>query len=117
MNKLLKRLSLAGVAVVMVFGMTTISGCGKNKPCKAVITVVSASTGAPIAGAQLLLQPPSTATSGTPIQPMTGSTDASGVANFETPLPKILDIIVNNWASGKVVRFEEGKTDNVTVQY
>ena len=92
----------------MVTASVTIISCNKNKECKAVITVLAPVTSAPMVGASVMVQQGDV--------DLTTSTDGSGTANFETDLPMILDIYVNGQPTGRVARFEEGKTDNVTVQ-
>jgi hypothetical protein len=107
MNKLVVK--FAGLFVfVLVVSITAFStSCNKEINCKAVITVL-APGGSPMAGAQV------DCTSGDVT--LTSTTDGSGTANFETNLPMILDIFVNGNATGRVARFEDDKTDNVTVQ-
>lgn len=94
--------------VLLVSVATTTTGCDKEINCKAVITVVMASTGDPVAGAEVELNSGDVT--------LTSTTDGSGTATFETNLPMILDIFVNGNATGRVARFEDDKTDNVTVE-
>lgn len=120
MNKLLKRFAMAGTLVLVLLAIaTTAPSCGKDKPCKANVTVLD-NTNAPVAGATVRLDPTGVSPTGNPtIAPIQGTTDASGKINFETPLPKIMDVVViynsATYTTGKVVRFESGKTDEVTV--
>jgi hypothetical protein len=107
MNKLIAKFTGALVIVLLVAVATTTSGCDKDIVCKAVITVKDAS-GSPVVGAEVKL------TSGD--VELIASTDGSGTANFETNLPMILDIYVNGGVTGRVARFEDDKTDNVTIQ-
>ncbi|MDQ3110879.1 MAG: Ig-like domain-containing protein [Bacteroidota bacterium] len=113
MNKLITRFAFGGILVMVLFSVVLISGCAKEKPCKAIITVLDVNN-LPVAGAQIHLVAPAPST-----VDITTTTDASGKANFEVSLPQILDINVNynsnSYGSGKVVRFEPGKTDEVTV--
>lgn len=87
---------------------TAFVGCNKEINCKAVITVKQQGTGNLIAGAQVTLNRGDVT--------MNSTTDGSGTATFETNLPMILDIIVNGDTTGRVARFEDDKTDNVTVE-
>ncbi len=98
---------------MVLFTVVLNSGCAKDKPCKAIITVLDASNN-PVSGAQVHLIAPAPSTVDIVV-----STDASGKASFEVNLPQILDISVvigtTTYPTGKVVRFEQGKTDEVTV--
>lgn len=107
MNKLVVKFAGLFVFVLMVSITAFTTGCAKEINCKAVITVL-APGGTPMAGAQV------DCISGDVT--LTATTDGSGTANFETNLPMILDIFVNGNATGRVARFEDDKTDNVTVQ-
>jgi len=113
MNKYFKRLAFACTVVLVLFGMATTPACHKDKPCKAVITVLDASNN-PVGGATVHLTAPAPSTTD-----FATSTDASGKASYTVNLPQILDISVvvgtSTYVTGKVVRFEEGKTDMVTV--
>lgn len=109
----------SALVLVLLAIATTAPSCGKNKPCKANVTVLDNSNN-PVAGATVRLDPVPCSTCTNPtIAPIQGSTDASGKISFETQLPKIMDVVVivgsNTYTTGKVVRFEEGKTDEVTV--
>lgn len=108
MNKLVAK--FAGILVVaLVFSVSmTFTGCDKEINCKAVIKVVSVTTGDPIVGASVRVWQGDVE--------LTSTTDGSGTVNFETNLPMILDIEVNGNATGRVARFEDDKTDNVTVE-
>jgi hypothetical protein len=90
------------------------SSCAKDKPCKATITVLDLSQN-PVGGTLVRLE-----SNGT-IAPIEGTTDASGKVSFETPLPKIMDILLPSApilpVTGKVARFEEGKTADETVTF
>ena len=99
---------------MVLFTVVLNSGCAKDKPCKAIVTVLDSANN-PVSGAVVHLKAPAPST-----VDISTSTDASGKASFEVNLPQILDIEV--WvggnplpATGKVVRFEQGKTDEVTV--
>lgn len=107
MNKLVAK--FAGFAVLVCFFAVAgvITGCNKNEKCKAAVTCLD-QNGSPMAGAEVRVHRGSV--------DMNASTDGSGIANFETDLPMILDIDVNGNPSGRVARFEEGQTDNVTVR-
>jgi hypothetical protein len=118
MNKLVKQIGFSCALVLMLLAITTnISSCAKQKPCKANVTVLDANNN-PVGGATVKLEPVGTGPNPT-IAPIQGSTDASGKVSFETQLPKIMDVIIivgtNTYTTGKVVRFEEGKTDDVVV--
>jgi hypothetical protein len=106
MNKLASK--IAGLTLVLFLAVlsSAVTGCSKNRECKAVVTVKDQS-GSPMVGAEVELQRGSVT--------KTASTDASGTANFESQLPMILDIYINGAATGRVARFEEGLTDNVTI--
>lgn len=88
-------------------------GCAKDKPCKANITVLDASNN-PVFGAEVHLVAPAPST-----VDLVSSTDLSGKVSYEVNLPQILDITVvigtTTYQTGKVARFEQGKTDEVTV--
>lgn len=107
-------LSVTAFLLLLMPLVSGLSGCKKNKECRAVITVLDLNN-LPIAGAQIELKPNGNCTSCTTIEVITSSTDGSGKANFNTDLPKIMEIWVNGTNTGKVVRFEEGETDEVTV--
>lgn len=92
--------------MILVLLAATTNSCTKSQECKAVVTVHDAS-GSPMVGAQVEL------ISGDVT--LTGSTDGSGTANFETQLPMILDIYINGAPTGRVARLEEGGTDNVSI--
>jgi hypothetical protein len=91
-----------------------LNSCKKNKECKAVITVLNMNN-LPVSGAQIELRPNGNCVSCQTIEVITATSDGSGKANFNTNLPKIMEIWVNGANTGKVVRFEEGETDEVTV--
>lgn len=120
MSKIFRHFKTAGAAVlVLLMVAAALPSCGKNKPCKANVKVLD-NTNAPVAGATVRLDPVPCSTCTNPtIAPIQGSTDASGTISFETQLPKIMDVVViansTTYTTGKVVRFEEGKTDEVTV--
>ena len=107
------RFAFSGILVMVLFSAVLISGCAKEEPCKAIITVLDGNNN-PVFGAQvhLVAPPPSTVD-------IVLSTDGSGKASFEVTLPQILDINVvigsTTYPTGKVARFEPGKTDEVTV--
>lgn len=107
------RFALSGIIVMILFTVVLNSGCAKDKPCKAIITVLDMSNN-PISGASVHLIAPAPSS-----VDLVSSTDASGTASFEVNLPQILDIEViigtTTYPTGKVARFEEGKTDEVTV--
>lgn len=108
MNKIFAKFAGFIVVAILISAASLNTGCNKDIVCKAVITVKQQGTGNPVAGAQVDL------ISGDVT--LTSSTDGSGTANFETNLPMILDIWVNGQQTGKVARFEDDKTDNVTVE-
>lgn len=117
MKKRFINFSFAGsfVLVLMsVLPLITGSSCNRNKECKAIVTVLNTSN-APQSGVVVKLMPNGNCTTCTQIAPLTATTDGSGKASFTTDLPKIMDIEANSAATGKVVRFEEGETDEVTV--
>jgi hypothetical protein len=107
MNKLVVKFAGLLVFVLLVTITSTTTSCNKEINCKAVITVL-APGGSPMAGATVRVESGDVN--------MTSTTDGSGTATFETNLPMILDILVNGNATGRVARFEDDKTDNVTVQ-
>ena len=113
MNKFISRFAISGIFVLVLFSVTLTSGCAKDKPCKAIVTVLDSSNN-PVSGAQVHLVAPAPSSIDLVL-----STDASGQASFEVNLPQILDINVvigtTTYPTGKVVRFEQGKTDEVTV--
>lgn len=113
MNKFITRFAFSGILVMVLFSVALISGCAKDKPCKAIITVLDANNN-PVAGGQVHLVAPAPST-----VDLTLATDAAGKASFEVNLPQILDINVvigtTTYPTGKVARFEQGKTDEVTV--
>ncbi len=114
MNKLLTRFAVGASLVFVLCMVLTTGGCAKDQPCKAIVTVLDGNNN-PVAGAVVHLVAPAPSTTD-----ISTSTDASGKANFEVNLPQILDVEVwiNNSPlppTGKVVRFEQGKTDEVTV--
>lgn len=107
MNKLVVKFAGLFVFVLMVSITATTVGCNKDIDCKAVIKVL-APGGSPMAGARIDCKSGDVT--------LTSTTDGSGTASFETNLPMILDIYVNGAQTGRVARFEDDKTDNVTVQ-
>lgn len=108
MKKLIYKFTALCVVVLILSVATTATSCNKEINCKAVITVIRQGSGDPVVGAQVEL------TSGDVTMPST--TDGSGTATFETNLPMILDIWVNGNNTGRVARFEDDKTDNVTIE-
>ncbi|HTL82548.1 MAG TPA: hypothetical protein VL651_12635 [Bacteroidia bacterium] len=103
--------------ILFVIAIVTTPACHKDKPCKAIITVLDAANN-PVGGATVELDPSGTCPTCTQIQAIQTATDASGKASFETSLPKIMDITIitsTTYPTGKVVRFEQGKTDEVTI--
>lgn len=113
MNKTITRFAFSGIFLLALFTLSLNTGCAKDKPCKAIITVLDAS-GSPLSGADVHLKVLNNPSSTVDLQT---STDASGKANYEVNLPQILDIVISlHLPTGKVVRFEQGKTDEVTVQ-
>jgi hypothetical protein len=110
----MSRFSLSSILVMVLFAVVLNPGCAKDKPCKAIVTVLD-SANAPVPGAVVHLTAPSPSS-----VDIYTTTTSSGTASFEVNLPQILDIVV--WVggnqlppTGKVVRFEQGKTDEVTV--
>jgi hypothetical protein len=117
MEKRFINFSLAGSFVLVLLAalpLVTSSSCNRNKECKAIVTVLDAAN-APQSGVVVTLKPSGNCTTCTQIAPLTATTDGSGKASFTTDLPKIMDIEANALPTGKVVRFEEGETDEVTV--
>jgi hypothetical protein len=106
---------------LLLIGTSAITACNRNKECKAIVTVLNMAN-APQSGVQVKLIPNGSCPSPpcNTIAPLTASTDGSGKASFTTDLPKIMDVEVvlpsGNMVTGKVVRFEEGETDEVTVK-
>lgn len=98
---------------MVLFSAVLVTGCAKDKPCKAIITVLDSNNN-PVSGAVVHLVAPAPSTVDLAL-----STDATGKASFEVNLPQILDINVvigsTTNLTGKVARFEQGKTDEVTV--
>jgi len=116
MNKFLTRIAIGGSIILTLLLVVQITGCAKDKPCKADITVLDPNNN-PVSGAivHLYVHPPTTSTVS-----YESTTDASGKASFTVNLPQILDIDVitagpTTTVTGKVARFEQGKTDAVTV--
>ncbi len=113
MNKFLTRIAIGGSLILALLLVVQITGCAKDKPCKANITVLDMNNN-PIVGAVVHLKAPSPST-----VDISTTTDASGKASFTVNLPQILDISVvvgsTTTITGKVARFEQGKTDEVTV--
>lgn len=107
------RFAVSGILLMVLFTVVLNSGCAKDKPCKAIITVLDVSNN-PVSGASVHLVAPAPSS-----VDLILSTDASGKASFEVNLPQILDINVvigtTTYPTGKVARFEQGKTDEVTV--
>ena len=108
MKKTIARFAGISGLVLLVSLVSLSTSCNKDIVCKAVITVKVLATGQPMAGAQVQC------ISGDVT--LTSTSDGSGTANFETNLPMILDIYVNGQPTGRVARFEDDKTDNVTVE-
>ena len=113
MNKFISRFAISGIFVLVILSVSLSSGCAKDKPCKAVVTVLDSSNN-PVSSAEVHLVAPAPSS-----VDLILSTDASGKASFEVNLPQILDIHIvigtTTYQTGKVVRFEQGKTDEVTV--
>jgi hypothetical protein len=120
MNKRFKTFWAVGsVMLLLLASVAFVSGtasCNRNKECKAIVTVLNASN-TPQSGVEVKLVPGGSCVPCTQIAPLTASTDGSGKASFTTDLPKIMDVEVNGQPTGKVVRFEEGETDEVTVTF
>lgn len=108
MKRQINKFAALIVLAFVVSVATAVVGCNKEINCKAVITVKQQGTGNLVVGAQV--------TVGRGDTWMNSTTDGSGTATFETSLPMILDIIVNGDTTGRVARFEDDKTDNVTVE-
>jgi hypothetical protein len=117
MNRILARTAV--IAVVSFFAALVFvgPGCKKDTECKAVITVLTQSTGQPVAGIKVELTcPPNALNCGVDdIQ----NTDASGKSHHSFKLPAILDIKIGTPAvsTGKVIRLEAGETAEQTVYY
>jgi hypothetical protein len=113
-NKIITRFAPLGFVLIAAFVVVLGVGCGKDKPCNAIVTVLDASNN-PVGGAVVHLVAPAPS-----VVDIFTSSGTDGKATFEVSLPQILDIQV--WIggfpmppTGKVVRFEQGKTDEVTV--
>jgi hypothetical protein len=103
---------------LLLLGVSASTACNRNKECKAIVTVLRQSTGEPLSGVTVELT--TDPGCGNCIADLTATTDGSGKASFTTDLPKILDVEVvtpsGNVVTGKVVRFEEGETDELEVE-
>ncbi len=55
MNKIMSRFALSGILLLVIFSVALTSGCAKDKPCKAVVTVLDPS-GNPLSGADVHLK-------------------------------------------------------------
>ena len=107
------RFTLSSILVMVFLNVVLNTGCAKDKPCKAIVTVLV--SGTPLNGAEVRLEVLNNPSAN---PPLTTYTDASGKANYEVNLPQILDVVVIGFpATGKLVRFEQGKTDEVTVEF
>jgi hypothetical protein len=113
-TKLLNRIVVFSTIGFVLLALAISPGCNKDRPCKGIVTVNDAA-GMPMSGVEVTLEPSDGSGCTGCITAMTASTDASGKVNFETQLPKIMDILVDGTPTGKVVRFEEGQTDEVIV--
>lgn len=101
--------------VLTLLAVSFTTACNRNKECKAIVTVLNAAD-APQSGVQVKLIAGCSVPPCATIDPLTASTDGSGKASFTTDLPKIMDVEVNGQPTGKVVRFEEGETDELEVK-
>lgn len=92
--------------------------CKKDKNCRGKVTVLDTMGGAPVAGATVLLAAPSVHGQIT----YTGTTDGTGVVNFEIKLPAIFDIIAtkssfpHDTAKGILRLDEPGKSNEALVR-
>ena len=77
-------------AIVLFFS----SSCKRNEDCDLIITLESDSTGGPVVGATIVVQPDPTSGGNLKIQTQTSSSDGSGVARFTFKLPAMLQVVV-----------------------
>ena len=97
----------------LLFTATVVTSCKKDKKTYGTVTVKNAS-GTLISAAKVLLAAPSANGQ----KSSTGSTDGSGVAKFELPLPAIWDVTVtkDSLSGTGVLRLDEpGKHDDIVV--
>ena len=105
------------LSVVLFASVLIFSGsCKKETDSKAVITVLNASTGAPVVGALVRLD-----YQGGGLQSDQQTTDGSGKTSHTFKYPAVLDITVDASAQGYtvytgLVKLEEGKTTEETVK-
>ena len=107
------------LAVVCYF-----SACKRNKDCKATITIVDATTGAPVLGAVVTMAPSQAAAQGNlSIQTQTATTDGSGSVTFTFKLPAILQANTSPPSPytacvncPRLVQLEEGKSVSATLK-
>ena len=100
--------------VLTLLAVSFTTACNRNKECKAIVTVLRQNTGEPLSGVTVTLTTDPGCSNC--IADLTATTDGSGKASFTTDLPKIMDVEVNGQPTGKVVRFEEGETDELEVE-
>ncbi len=103
--------SLAILSLFIIF--TMITSCKKDKVTHGTVTVKNV-VGVAVSGAKVVLS----ATSVGGVKSYTGTSDASGVAKFDVPLPGIWDVAVTkDTLTGQgVLRLDEpGKKDEITI--
>jgi len=112
---LLKFSAFAFIAMIVAVTFTSTS-CNKDKTCHGTVTVVD-TTSAKVAGATVLLAAPSVGGQIT----YTGTTDGTGVVNFDVKLPAIFDVTATKTGSPTktgtgIIRLDEaGKSNSVTI--
>lgn len=113
MKTFVSKISAAVLVILLFVAVSTVTSCKKDKTTHGKVTVTNESH-TPIAGAKVFLSAPSAAGQKT----YTGTTESSGAASFDIPLPGIWDITVTKDAltGTGVLRLDEpGKKDEVTV--
>lgn len=111
-----KRYILTCIMLLCGFLVLLESSCKKkDTKCKGIITVVDGITGAPIAGASVVLTAPSPST----IRDVY-TTDGTGKVNMEYKLPATLEITATDPSSGNTgtgsITFKPGETTEKTVK-
>lgn len=112
MNKQFTRMVTILSLVALFAAACLTESCARKRSCKGVVTVLNAN-GEPIAGMLVHLEAGD-------IDDLESTTDVSGKAIFETELPKLMYIWLDApplTNTQKVVRFEEGKSNEVTVYH
>ena len=98
---------------LILLTLTMITSCKKDKVTHGTVTVKN-EAGTAVSGAKVLLSANSVAGQ----KSYTGTSDASGTAKFDVPLPAIWDVTVTkDTLTGQgVLRLDEpGKSDAVTI--